>query len=275
MIKMFKLQESCFRSSRMRPAIVPALLVFLLQACAIGQAYAQDPPPAFNLQINRDYTHFDYYTGKKSTTVNPYIIANQENAPYLYLENLSAEPLLDFHIALPDMDGVVSPLHFQAPIPGASSLIHVQDKNPSSVEVSASLGNDGNQLDLSFGSGLAENEFVVFQIKFGWDGNENIGKPSYQLTLFNYCSNGESMGDPALITANFEGGESSGGLWSNYEFNPYDEGHYAPTATTLEVNPPASTPFFPEPIVPEPSALILALTACGISSAIRRRRRYV
>lgn len=272
---MSMLYRSCFRILRIRAAIISALLPLLLLTCAAGWVRAQSGVPPFVLQINRDYTQLPSYTGTPSSGAmfGP-DIETQNNRPFIYLKNNSPEAMNDFHLVLPETFG--SNLFHFAALP--KGLISVKSTSPSGVQVNPSATSAGHELVLSFLGGLQQDQSVTFQVRFASDSCPTCGKPSYQVALFNLCVDGTTMGDPAQVQINFAGGGTFPLTpWSNFAYNPYDEGHYAPLETTPTTNPPQTSTFPTVPTVPEPSGLLLALISLGgmWCSRTRHRRRQV
>lgn len=273
------------RPHRFGPAFIPVLLALLWSPCAIRQVQAQTDP--FILLINRDLSHLldeahnDDANVPKPATLTNYTrgstIATQNNTPFIFLENLATSAMKDFHITLPAMTGDASSIfHFASP-PSATGPINLKTSGPSSVQVSASLDSTGNELILDFGSnGLQTNQFIAFQVKFALDSCENCGKPSFQVALFDMCDDLKPMGPPADVAVNYlDDTPPFEGPWSHFNASPYDEGINPPLGSTLTLNPPTTSSFFPPPTVPEPSALLLGLIAlCGLSSlgSVRRDR---
>ncbi len=271
---------------RFGPAFIPALMAMLWLPCAIQQVQAQSDP--FILLINRDLSHLldvahthDSNVPEPATLTNytrGSVIATQNNTPFIFLENLATDPMQDFHITLPAMTGDPSSIFHFTPPPLATGPINLKTQGPSTVQVSASLASNGDELVLDFGpNGLKTNEYIAFQVKFALDSCENCGKPSFQVALFDMCDDLQPMGPPPDTSIDYLGDTPPfEGPWNLEYPSPYDEGVHPPLGQTLTLNPPTTNSFFPPPTVPEPSALLLGLIAlCGLSSSgVARRDRF-
>jgi hypothetical protein len=259
MIKMFKFQRTCFRSTRMRPTIISALLTMFLLACAIVPARAQTPP-TFDIKINRDLAALNGST----TPLNHSgaFIDAQNNRPFLQLTNLDDTPLTTFEMTVAD----ASMFHF-ADLP--QGLINVVN-TPSGVTVTPTFLLDGDTLKLDFDAGLEKGESVQFQIRLGADNCPSCG-PSYQVALFNICHDTKPMGSPGTLSAN--GGEPT--TWNVDFTSHFVDGYYAPVFSSSIVNPPMTeSAGVDKPTVPEPSGLLLALISlCGMVQSCGARRR--
>jgi hypothetical protein len=274
------------RPHRFGPAFLSIMLAILWLPCAVRQVKAQTDP--FILLINRDFSHLldaahtDDPNVPEPATLTNYtrgsVIATQNNTPFIFLENLATDPMQDFHITLPAMTGDPSSIfHFASP-PSATGPINVKTQSPSSVQVSASLASNGDELVLDFGpNGLKTNEFIAFQVKFALDSCENCGKPSFQVALFDMCDDLTTMGPPPDISIDYLGDTPPfDGSWKPDNPSHFDEGVHPPLGSTLTLDPPGTSSFFPPPTIPEPSALLLGLIAlCGLSSSgLVRRDRF-
>src|SRR5205807_7268347 len=76
--------------------IIPALFSLLLLVCATAPSYAADP---FELIINRDFSQLPGQTPKPVPMWGS-DISTQNNRPFVYFKNTSAQAITDFNMGI-------------------------------------------------------------------------------------------------------------------------------------------------------------------------------
>lgn len=257
----------------------------LLAAAALSTAQSVSAQQSYSFAISSSEAILEspdsMVVAKVEAWDSPLMRVLKHSRPFLEVTNTSSESADPQNLTLFTMTIGDTQYGFGDDVLGAFAVLG--DTSSSGVEIaSATASADGDEIAIEFGNGgLAPGETARFQIDIDPDdGVEGLlVHPDYRTVLFDLVAVESALDDSdnAMVTALF-----SGGLDDDVSFGqtlPDSVGSPSALSSLNAVIPYASSNDFPiqifdtpDVIIPEPSALLMALIACLFSAAAMRQR---